>query len=59
MLIITREKAASCTDSELRSLLRVLFNDLANDTLDEIGRRCCQASIQAIRSEQAHPRRGH
>jgi len=59
MLIITREKAASCTDSELRSLLRVLFNDLANDTLDEIDRRCCQASIQTIRSEQAHPRRGH
>jgi hypothetical protein len=58
MLIITREKAASCTDSELHSLLRVLFNTLANDRLDRQTIRCCHASISAIRAEQARPERG-
>jgi len=58
MLIITREKAASCTDSELHSLLRVLFNALANDRLDQQTTRCCHASIRTIRAEQARPERG-
>ncbi|WP_439541390.1 hypothetical protein [Hyphomicrobium sp.] len=58
MLIISRNKAASCTDSELHSFLRVLFNDLANDACDESSQRCCHASIEAVRAEQAQPRRG-
>lgn len=58
MLVITREKAASCTDSELRSLLRVLFNALANHLLDEHAERCCHASIRTIWAEQARPERG-
>jgi hypothetical protein len=58
MLIISRTKAASCTDSELHSFLRVLFNDLASDALDESSQRCCHASIEAVRAEQAQPRRG-
>jgi len=57
MLIITREKAASCTDSELHSLLRVLFNTLADHTHDDPAKRCCHASIQAIKAEQARPGR--
>lgn len=57
MLIINREKAASCTDSELHSYLRALFNDLACERLDEAECRCVHASIKTIRAEQALPRR--
>jgi len=51
MIIITREKARSCTDAELRSALAKLFNALASDTQDAEGKRKAYASIEAVQSE--------
>ena len=51
MTLITRKQAASCTDSELHSLLRKLFNELASGRLDPQARQACEASIRTVRSE--------
>ena len=51
MTLITRKQAASCTDSELRSLLAKLFNELASGRRDPQARRACEASAQIVRGE--------
>ena len=57
MIIISREKAHSCTDQERSSLLRQLFNALADSRLDDVRRRSCHGSILEIKRAQ-HPRCG-
>lgn len=57
MIIISREKAATCTESELHSHLRALFNTLADGRLKDHQRRSCHASIRAVREERARPGR--
>ncbi|MEL6297330.1 MAG: hypothetical protein AAFQ45_02050 [Pseudomonadota bacterium] len=54
MIIITREKARTCTDAELRSALAKLYNALASRTLTSEAKRKAQASIEQIRSELNH-----
>lgn len=51
MIIITRKKARTCTDSELHSALAKLYNALASHTLDENNLRKANASIKVIQSE--------
>jgi len=51
MTLITRKQAASCTDSELHSLLRKLFNELASGRLDAKERKVRYASLAAIQGE--------
>jgi len=51
MTLITRKQAASCTDSELQSLLSKLFNELASGRLDRSQRKLRHASVQRIISE--------
>jgi hypothetical protein len=51
MTLITRKRAASCSDSELQSLLAKLFNELASGRLDPQARQACEASLGTVRSE--------
>lgn len=51
MIVITREKAHSCTDNELLSALAKLFNALASNTLNHQAHRSTHASIEAVRAE--------
>lgn len=51
MTLITRKKAQSCTDSELHSHLKTLFNALAGGKLNPAAKKALQASIKTITSE--------
>lgn len=51
MTLITRKKAQSCTDSELHSHLKKLFNALASGKLDAVASAAHQSSIKTIKSE--------
>jgi hypothetical protein len=57
MLKVTREFAAACTNQELSGLLYTLFNQLSDAHLSNPARACCHASLQAVRTEMAHPAR--
>lgn len=57
MIKVSREFAAACTNPELHSLLHRLFNQLADETLCRAQQQSCHASIQAVRTELAHPAR--
>ncbi len=57
MTLITRKRAASCTDSELHSMLRKLFNELASGRLDEKTQKAHRASIQTVSAELSNRRR--
>lgn len=57
MLKVTREFAAACTNNELHCLLHKLFNHLSDRTRNRAAQHCCHASIQAVRTELAHPSR--
>ncbi len=51
MIIITRKKAHTCTDAELRSALAKLYNVLACRGIDADDQRAAYASIETIRAE--------
>ncbi len=51
MTLITRKKAQSCTDKELHSHLKKLFNALASGKLDAAASAAHQSSIKTIKSE--------
>jgi hypothetical protein len=51
MTLITRKQAASCTDSELQSLLSKLFNELASGRLDAVQQRVHLTSARIIGAE--------
>lgn len=51
MTLITRTQAASCTDKELHSLLRNLFNALTDSALDDRQENEIHISIETIRAE--------
>jgi len=56
MTLITRKKAQSCTDSELHSHLKTLFNALASGKLDTAATHAHQSSVKTIKSELASRR---
>jgi hypothetical protein len=51
MTLITRKQAASCTDSELQSLLAKLFNELASGRLDAASQKALNSSALTIKAE--------
>ena len=53
MRLITRFELASHTTSQLRSLLRDVFNELACPSSDTAQRRNALASLKTIRTELA------
>jgi hypothetical protein len=53
MTLITRKRAASCTDSELHSLLRKLFNELASGRLDGKTKRKLRTAQKLVMAELA------